>query len=1103
MRFKLLCVLFLVFIGFSQVTAAQECSAVAATLESLEGVGRVSPEGGDEWQPVRLGHHFCYGDTFKVEELRAVLRLENDTLVKLNQGSVLKFVAPKGSFWVEVVDGIAHFISRTPKRFTVKAPYLNAGVEGTEFIVSHDADRDTVSVIEGVVVAENTLGKTRLQAMQQSFATQNSAPSHALVISLPDVADWSLYYPPAFIPTGVSSPAEKAYLRGDFSASYQLALIENNADITAALALFYGQVTVFDEAILSARPLVSQVLLVFQSLAKGNSSVALSDSAALVATHPKEPSALLALSYVQQAAGELLEALATVQQAKLLSGSAIVELRLAELALINGKQSLAKQSLKSLKQANFYSNYADSLRALIALQNNRNRKAFKILKASVNQNPNIPLSQFALGLTHIRLGKLEAGRQKLELAVALDPSNSLYRSYLGKAYAEENRAGKAQDQLDLAKILDPNDPTPWFYQGLNQQANGEYAGAIDSYEKSLELNDSRYTYRSSNVLQNDAAIKSANIGTAYSQRGLKKKAESLGSEIISEDPNSYAGHRLLVEAYSDDSQREALLASSRLKATISQPLGAKALPIGLLEPGLRTAIGASPTDIGISEYTQLFIEDGVGGHATLLGGSEGLRAYDVLVQGKGEQVSINLGQYRYETDGYRANNDVSYLLSNALVHWMPTSDLSLQFEFSRFEYEQGDLNNSLDADDFLPGVRDVGESNTHRLSLNYLISEQQGIFVNYFGRRRSSNYNNTISYVVDDVEEFYDSTIDDLSNVEQYDIRYNYRAGKLGFIVGLNYLKSNFFMKETYFGYPFEEEEHVGMKSIYFDFTTRFNSGVFLDYGFEASYLEQFMGEGISALSREFSDGFLPYIGGRWDFFSGMSLRAAYSESYSFDSKTYVNLKKTNISGFSRILDFSSGTKVDLIGVGFDWSLGKKYKLYFESKDYSLLSSVYAATIDGSRYNDLPVGLSSNTAWIEYTSSVNSAITFKLEEQKYSKEVGEKNINHIPAYLDSNYVDVEFKIVPVIGVDISFLGRYLKQELKFSGGGSSLHEEVTTLGFYCSYYMFGRRGVVKVGVNNLTDKKYLVAEQALFSDRSGKTDYAHGRSYLGSVTYNF
>ena len=76
------------------------------------------------------------------------------------------------------------------------------------------------------------------------------------------------------------------------------------------------------------------------------------------------------------------------------------------------------------------------------------------------------MPRLGFGLAIIRDGDLTAGREQIEIAVALDPTNSLIRSYVGKAYYEENT--KARDKLaaiqfGFAKQLDPKDPTPWFY----------------------------------------------------------------------------------------------------------------------------------------------------------------------------------------------------------------------------------------------------------------------------------------------------------------------------------------------------------------------------------------------------------------------------------------------------------------------------------------------------------------------------------------------------------------------------------------------------------------------------------------------------------------
>ena len=44
-----------------------------------------------------------------------------------------------------------------------------------------------------------------------------------------------------------------------------------------------------------------------------------------------------------------------------------------------------------------------------------------------------PLPRLGLGLAKIRKGCLEEGRKEIEIAVSLDPDNSLIRSYLGKS----------------------------------------------------------------------------------------------------------------------------------------------------------------------------------------------------------------------------------------------------------------------------------------------------------------------------------------------------------------------------------------------------------------------------------------------------------------------------------------------------------------------------------------------------------------------------------------------------------------------------------------------------------------------------------------------
>lgn len=180
------------------ILASTRCTTPVATLQSLEGQVEWRTAENAAWQSALMGSIFCYGDQVRVGKYRAVLRLENETLVKLEEHSLLHLVAPEQGFWVELLQGAAHFLSRTPKAFSVKAPYLNAAVDGTEFIVRAAAPANSVSVVEGQVTLSNSLGTRVLRDNQQASAASNKILSATQILNLKDSAAWVLYFPALF-----------------------------------------------------------------------------------------------------------------------------------------------------------------------------------------------------------------------------------------------------------------------------------------------------------------------------------------------------------------------------------------------------------------------------------------------------------------------------------------------------------------------------------------------------------------------------------------------------------------------------------------------------------------------------------------------------------------------------------------------------------------------------------------------------------------------------------------------------------------------------------------------------------------------------------------
>src|SRR5690606_35950911 len=125
------------------------------------------------------------------------------------------------------------------------------------------------------------------------------------------------------------------------------------------------------------------------------------------------------------------------------------------------------------------------------------------------------LPHLGLGLIYIRHNHVAKGREQLALAVALDPGQSLLRSYLGKAYQEEGREQLAADQYALAKTFDAVDPTPWLYSALLARVQNRPFDALDDLNLSSAMYDNHAVYRS--LLQHDAdeAVRTASQAEIY------------------------------------------------------------------------------------------------------------------------------------------------------------------------------------------------------------------------------------------------------------------------------------------------------------------------------------------------------------------------------------------------------------------------------------------------------------------------------------------------------------------------------------------------------------------------------------------------------------
>lgn len=753
-------------------SVATACDEWAAMVVSVNGYVVVKDSqalhsSGATVQPDAL---ICPGQQLEVgADSRAAIYLSNNSFVRLDQNTVLSFPSTQqaGSFWVELQQGVTHFISRITQRFGVKTPYANAVVDGTEFLVTATDSASQVSVIEGqVTVAGTQVNQPENHQQATLSAGKKAILSGKADIDIIDIAttetvDWAVYFPPAMfmdrLQQGANSEALAAAAghldqnRPDLAIETLKNLINPGPRVNIALAASYLSVGNFSNARDTLRGVDSAEALALQSMMStvtNDPAQALQQAQSAVRADPQALPALLALSYARQASLDLPAAHEVARDATQRHPQAVAAwIRLSETQVAMGNISAASDSVANARRLDPASAATLVQSGYVDLFNHRYSAAEARFRQAVAKSSEDPQARLGLGLVLLRQGELEAGRRQLEFAVSLDPARSVLRSYLGRAYFEEKRDGDAATQWELAKQLDPQDPTAYFYEGVRKLYANDPIGAIDELETSRRLNDERALYRSETLLQSDAASRSAALARAYDEVGYDQGVLLEGWNALREDPTNSEGHRLLADKYRGNSRYDAARASELLQSQLWQPLSAYPLQPQLAETGIGFVEGAGPQQPGYNEYHSLFTQDGVYGAVNGFGGSDGTWADDLVGSFLAGPIAVSLGQYHFESDGWRENADQEQDIYSGFLQWQITTQTDIQLESRKMKWDHGSLVPEIDEQE-LGAVRYEEDRETSRVGIKHRFDSNSALLVSYVKQDLgfSNQFENDLSF---------------------------------------------------------------------------------------------------------------------------------------------------------------------------------------------------------------------------------------------------------------------------------------------------------------------------------------------------------------------
>lgn len=904
------------------------CKAV-----SVQGTVQVRKAGFMEWSPVSMDDALFAGDTLRtLQRSRAALLLRNDSIARIDENTTVTLVGieEEKTSILDVIRGGGFFFNRAPSGLRVLTPYVNAGVEGTEFFLGVDDTRSLLSVFEGSVAAVNDSGALRVRSGQSVVAQAGRAPVFTTTIRPRDSVQWTLFFPPVAHHrlerlSGVEGSWEQAWwesvalyrggdLTGAFAAIDGISTPVDDPELyvyRASLLLVVGRV---DEAgsdlarALDLDPANSHAhaLRSIIAVTRNEKEDGLGLAQRAVELDPTSSSALIALSYAQQAHFDLRGARESLRKAvRAQPADALAWARLAEIELSHGRLRKALDAARRSVALDPELAHGQTILGFAFLTEVRISDSKRAFQTAIRLAPADPMPRLGLGLALIREGSLEEGRREIEIAAILDPERSLIRSYLGKAYFEEKRDHQAAEQLSSAKELDPLDPTPWYYDAIRKQTVNRPVEGLEDLQRSMELNDNRAVFRSRLLLDEDSAARSASMARIYIDLGFQWLALAEGWKSLNADPSNHSAHRFLSDSYFTLPRHEIARVSELLQSQLLQPLNIRPVQPQLAESRLVFPGGGGPRDPSANEYTTLFERNRLSLLVSGAAGNRGTFADEVVLSGIQGRLSYSLGQLHSETDGFRQNNNQRSDIYDVFLQASLTPFTSAQVEYRRLDSHFGDILVNFDPGFFGRDTHEEHSSDTFRFGFHHSFSPESDLIGSFFYKSSEDNFFLRPLTTPFPLDTLFDSTGYGI------ELQHILRMERFSLIAGAGHFDTRNDEEFVFFGESFPSQNKTPHTNGYIYSHISYPRNMTWTLGLS---VDDFSGGSLDLDINQVN----PKLGLTWEPFPGTTLRGAAFRTLKRTLLTNQTVEPTQVAGFNQFFDDGEGTDAWRYGIGLD-----------------------------------------------------------------------------------------------------------------------------------------------------------------------------------------
>jgi tetratricopeptide (TPR) repeat protein len=683
----------LFLLSFCAVAAPQSTNDNATIILTVEGAVEVSTSA-NQWSRAYTNEVLQIGQSVRTgARSRATIRLSDLSVIRVNALTTLVLKPARQASHTPFLDfkvGSAYFFNRTrPMETQFQTPLIAGAIRGTEFNLDVAPNGETrVALLEGEVGLNNEKGELTIVSGEQAVVQPGGAPKKAPMLEAANIIQWILYYPAVLDTRDLQlgdefSRSIELYRAGDLNGALR-EFPKAHARTTDAEHLFYAELLLSVGQVAAAEAELSNVQQAHGKADAIRKLIATVKHQEFNPAHsPSTSTEWLAESYYLQSQSKLADALSAARQATTLSTEfGFAWIRVAELEFSFGRVGRAREALETGLKLSPRNAQAHALRGFLLAAANKTSEAMRAFDDAIAVDGALANAWLGRGLCKIHSNDLYGGRQDLQVAAALEPNRSDLRSYLGKAWDVTWDAKRAEKELRLAKKLDPNDPTPWLYSALIAEDFNRVNEAVSDLEKAKDLNNNRSVFRSQLLLDQDQAVRSANLARIYEDAGMAEVSVREAARAVDYDYANYSAHLFLAESY------DALRDPKGINLRYETPWLSQLLVANLLAPA---NAGALSQNISQQEYTRLFSGNYLGFYSDSTYFSSGEWLQYASQYGTIDNTSYSLDAFYHSDPGQRVNNDLSEFDFSAKFKQQVTAKDSVYLQAWYSDFKSGDV----------------------------------------------------------------------------------------------------------------------------------------------------------------------------------------------------------------------------------------------------------------------------------------------------------------------------------------------------------------------------------------------------------------------------